>query len=202
MTLSSTARRPLEPGPMILADALLGRSLTKDVLLVVGGAALTGLLAQLYIPLRPVPVTGQTLAVLLVGSSLGRTRGAAAMVAYLGLGVVGVPWFSEAGSGFAAIAGPSGGYLVGFVLSAALTGWLAERAWDRTPVKAVFTFVAGTVSVFALGLPWLAFSLHLDLTGTLEAGLYPFLIGGAVKAAIATALLPVAWKLTSRLGSH
>jgi biotin transport system substrate-specific component len=180
-----------------LADRLFSRSLTTDLVLIGAGAALTGVLAQVVIPLQPVPITGQTLAVILVGSTLGALRGALSMVLYLALGVVGLPWFTEASSGWGVVAGPTGGYIVGFIAAAALTGWLAQRSWDRRIVGALVSMSAGTLVTFAVGLPWLAASLGLNLDQTLQAGLYPFLIGGAIKALVAAGVLPLAWKLTS-----
>jgi biotin transport system substrate-specific component len=181
-----------------LADRLFARSLATDLVLIGAGAALTGILAQVVVPLQPVPITGQTLAVILVGSTLGALRGALSMVLYLALGVVGLPWFSDASSGWGVVAGPTGGYIVGFIAAAALTGWLAQRTWDRRVVGAFVSMSAGTLATFAVGLPWLAASLGLTLEQTLAAGLYPFLIGGVVKAMLAAGMLPLAWKLSSR----
>lgn len=198
-----TALSPSAPR-LVLADRVLSRSLLTDAVLVISGAALVAVFAQLYVPLWPVPVTGQTLAVLLVGSTLGALRGSLAMVLYAALGVVGLPVFSEGSSGLGVLAGPTGGYIIGFILSAALVGWLAERAWDRKVLKAIATFAAGTLSVFVIGLPWLAVFLGSvgapnDLQSVLVAGFYPFLIGGAIKALIAAGLLPLAWLGANRL---
>jgi biotin transport system substrate-specific component len=178
---------------------VLGRSLPLDVVLVATGAALTSLLAQVAVPLYPVPITGQTLAVLLVGATLGAARGALSLALYAVLGIVGLPVFSDYGSGVDVILGPTGGYIIGFIVSAALVGWLSERAWERRILKALATFAAGTLVVFAVGLPWLAIALGLDLTQTLNGGLFPFLIGGAIKALIAAGLLPLAWWGADRL---
>lgn len=194
-----TALAPSAPRRLVLADRVFPRHLVVDAVLVVLGAALVGGFAQLYVPLWPVPVTGQTLAVLLVGATLGAVRGTLAMVAYAVFGIVGVPWFSESSSGWDVIAGPTGGYIVGFIASAALVGWLSERQWDRKVLKALATFAGGTLVVFAIGLPWLAFALGIGVDLTLEYGLYPFLIGGAIKALIAAAVLPLAWFGASRL---
>ena len=190
MSFSLAATRPT------LADRLFARSLTADLVMIGAGAALTGVLAQVVIPLQPVPITGQTLAVILVGSTLGALRGALSMVLYLALGVAGLPWFTEASSGWGVVAGPTGGYIVGFIAAAALTGWLAQRSWDRRIVGAFVSMSAGTLVTFAVGLPWLAASLGLNLEQTLQAGLYPFIIGGAIKALVAAGILPLAWKLT------
>jgi biotin transport system substrate-specific component len=185
-------------GRTTLADRVITRSLATDIALVAGGAAFTGLLAQVAIPLWPVPITGQTLAVLLVGSTLGALRGVLAMVVYAVLGVVGVPWFSDAASGLHVIAGPTGGYIIGFIAAAGLTGWLAQRQWDRRVLGAFVSFMAGTGVTFAIGLPWLAAALGLNLQQTLEGGLYPFIVGGVIKALLAAGIIPFAWKLTAR----
>jgi biotin transport system substrate-specific component len=187
-----TAVAPAAPR-LVLADRIIPRHLVTDITLVVLGAALVGGFAQLFVPLWPVPVTGQTLAVLLVGATLGAVRGALAMVVYAVVGIVGVPWFSESGSGWQVIAGPTGGYIVGFVFSAFLVGWLSERQWDRRLLKALALFLGGSVAVFAIGLPWLSFVLGTDLATTLEYGLWPFIIGGIIKALLAAGLLPLAW---------
>jgi biotin transport system substrate-specific component len=185
----------------VLADRVFPRTLVMDIVLVVAGAALVTVLAQVAIPLWPVPITGQTLAVLLVGSTLGWARGAISMVLYALLGLVGLPVYSDGSHGAGVLFGATGGYIVGFIVSAALVGWLAERQWDRKVLKAVVTFVAGSVVVFAIGLPWLAVVLHTDLPTTLQYGLYPFIIGGIVKAAIAAGLLPLAWWGADRIAT-
>lgn len=188
-----TSLAPAAPRRLVLADRVLPRHLVVDITLVVLGAALVGGFAQLYVPLWPVPVTGQTLAVLLVGATLGSVRGALSMVVYAVFGIVGVPWFSEQSSGWDVIAGPTGGYIVGFVFSAFFVGWLSERQWDRKILKALALFLGGSVIVFAFGLPWLSFALGTDLNTTLEYGLWPFIIGGLIKSAIAAGVLPLAW---------
>jgi len=195
-TLAPTARR------LVLADRVFPRTLVMDIVLVVAGAALVTVLAQVAIPLWPVPITGQTLAVLLVGSTLGWARGAISMVLYALLGLVGLPVFSDGTHGATVLFGATGGYIVGFIVSAALVGWLAERQWDRKILKAIVTFVAGSVVVFAIGLPWLAIVLHTDLPTTLQYGLYPFIIGGIIKAAIAAGLLPLAWWGADRIATN
>lgn len=193
MTLSLAVGRPT------LADHVVPRSLVTDLALVAGGAALTGLLAQVAIPLWPVPITGQTLAVLLVGSALGASRGALAMLAYALVGVAGVPWFSDQQGGLTYLLGSTGGYIVGFILAAALTGWLAQRQWDRRFLQAAVTFLVGSGTVFLIGLPWLALGTGADLQQTLAWGLWPFIPGGIVKALIAAALIPVLWRGVRRL---
>ncbi|MEO6827787.1 MAG: biotin transporter BioY [Microbacteriaceae bacterium] len=189
-------------GRPTLADRLLARSLTTDILLVTAGAGLTAALAQIAVPLWPVPITGQTLAVLLVGGTLGAARGTLAMLLYAALGVVGLPVFSEATSGWGVVAGPTGGYIIGFVFAAAFTGWLAQRSWDRKFLQAALAFLGGTVVTFIFGLIWLSAALQLNLEQTLQGGLYPFIIGGVIKALIAAALIPAVWWAADRFGKR
>ena len=191
----------LSMGRPTLADRVIDRSLASDIALVAAGAGLTAVAAQIAVPLWPVPITGQTLAVLLVGSTLGATRGALSMLLYAVLGVVGLPVFSGASSGVATFLGPTGGYIVGFVFAAAFTGWLAQREWDKRFLGAALSFLGGTVVIFAFGMTWLAISLQASLQQTLEWGLYPFIVGGIIKAAIAAAIMPAAWKLADRTSS-
>jgi biotin transport system substrate-specific component len=192
---------------LVLADRLFARTWVLDVVLVVAGAALTAVLAQVSIPMHPVPITGQTLAVLLVGATLGWARGAASLGLYLVLGLVGLPVYAplEDGShltGLAALAAPSFGYIIGFVFAAAAIGWLSERTWDRHVLKALATFVGGSLIVFAFGLPWLAAVTGGTLTEVLGWGLIPFIPGGIIKAVIAAGLLPLAWWGANRLAER
>ncbi|MFC7430379.1 MULTISPECIES: biotin transporter BioY [unclassified Agrococcus] len=181
--------------PAVLADRLVAhRSVATDVALVTGGAALTALLAQVAIPLWPVPITGQTLAVLVVGASLGAARGAASLALYAVLGVVGLPIFSDGASGLGVLMGTTGGYILGFIAAAALTGWLAERRWDRRFLGAVVAMTAGTLVTFAFGMTWLAVATGGSLEQILAWGLVPFIPGGIVKALLAAAILPIAWR--------
>ncbi|MGO9198362.1 MAG: biotin transporter BioY [Acidimicrobiales bacterium] len=181
------------PDPLVLADLLPG-TLVRDAALVVGAAGFVGLLAQISIHLSftPVPITGQTLGVLLAGTALGWKRGTAAMALYGVAGVAGVPWFAGHSSGYV---GASFGYIVGFVLCAALCGFLAERRADRSLLKSVPAMVAGEIVMYAVGVIWLAVSIRVDPAKAISLGLTPFLAGDAIKAAIAAGLLPAAWKL-------
>jgi biotin transport system substrate-specific component len=193
----------LAPARSVLVDSIGARSIAANITMVVAGAALTAGAAQIVIPMWPVPITGQTFAVLLVGTTLGALRGALSMVLYIALGAIGLPIFTEGSAGWHVIAGPTGGYLVGFVLAAILTGWLAQRSWDRKVVGAGVTFLAGTVVIYAVGLPWLSVALGQlgypnDLGATLQSGLMPFVPGDILKAVVAGALLPVTWKLVNR----
>ncbi|MFI6157364.1 biotin transporter BioY [Kitasatospora sp. NPDC051170] len=190
------------PHRAVLADLLpaattrLGAQ-ARDLALVAGGAALTGLAAQLSVnvPGSPVPVTGQTFAALLVGTALGARRGVASLALYLLAGMAGLPWFAAGASGWAM---PSLGYVLGFVLAAALTGALARRGADRTPLNTAVTMVLGSLAIYAVGVPYLAVSLHVSLARAAELGLYPYLVGDALKAAFAAGALPLAWKLLGR----
>ena len=141
-----------------LADRVVPRSVLADAALVVGGAALTALAAQLVIPLWPVPITGQTFAVLLVGTVLGMRRGAASLLLY-GLAGLVLPVYADGGHGLAVLLGTSGGYIVAFPFAAALTGWLAHRRWDRRVIGTLVSFLAGSAVIYAIGLPWLAVAL-------------------------------------------
>ncbi len=182
----------------VLADRVIPRTLATDAVLVLLGAALTGVLAQVAIPLWPVPITGQTLAVLLVGGSLGAARGAISMGVYALVGALGLPVFSDASHGVGVLFGATGGYIVGFVLAAALTGYLAERRWAKSFVGGLASYLAGSAVVFAVGLPWLGFTLGLTVEQTLTAGLYPFILGGVVKAVLAAGVIRAGWFAADR----
>ncbi|WP_413320032.1 biotin transporter BioY [Agrococcus sp. 1P02AA] len=183
----------------VLADALVGqRTLAKDLLLVVTGITVVAALAQVEIPMWPVPITGQTLGVMLVSAALGFRRGVAAMVSYLALGLAGAPVFAGLTGSIAAIGKPSFGFIIGFIATAAVVGWLAERRWDRRPVLAIALFGLASLIPFAFGVPYMAAVLAalgtpVDLAGALSLGFLPFIVGGLVKWAIAAAALPAAW---------
>jgi biotin transport system substrate-specific component len=193
-------------GRPTLADRIFSRGLVTDIILIAAGTALTSILAQIAIPLWPVPITGQTFSVLFVGATLGVTRAALSMVLYLAIGLLGLPVFAPQAdgshiTGIAALLGPTGGYLIGFILAAAFVGLLAQREWDRKWLRTLIAFVGGTLLIYAVGLPWLFVSLsnlHVPnpLTATLTGGLYPFLIGDAIKAILAAIILPLVWRLT------
>jgi biotin transport system substrate-specific component len=182
--------------PLVLADVLPG-TLLRDGLLVLGAAAFVGLLAQISIHLSftPVPITGQTLGVLLAGTALGWKRGAAAMVVYGLAGVAGVPWFAGHAHGYV---GASFGYVVGFAVAAAACGWLAERGADRRLTTSVPAMVVGEVLMYAVGVVWLGVSLHVGAGRAISLGLTPFLVGDAIKAVLAAGLLPGTWRLLGR----
>ncbi len=185
--------------PQVLAD-IVPSSRVRDVALVVGAALLTAICAQIVIPLPgdPVPVTGQTFAVLLSGAALGSRRGSAAMGLYLLLGLVGLPVYADGASGWEVVWGATGGYLVGFIVAAYVVGLLAERRLDRNPWKALPLFTVGSLIVFAIGVPWLAVAADLSMSKAIALGFVPFIPGGIVKALLAAGLLPTAWKLAGR----
>lgn len=176
-----------------MAD-LLPRTLLRDVVLVIGAAGFVGALAQisLHLSFTPVPITGQTLGVLVAGTALGWRRGTLAMLLYGLAGLIGVPWFASHQSGYV---GASFGYIVGFVFCAALCGFLAERGADRSLLKSIPAMVAGEIVMYGIGVVWLGVDLHVGAGKAISLGLTPFLAGDAIKAGIAALLLPGAWKL-------
>jgi biotin transport system substrate-specific component len=180
-----------------LIDRVLPRSIATDIALVFGGAVLTAVAAQIAIPMWPVPITGQTFAVLLVGAVLGASRGALSMITYFSLGAAGLPVFTGAVAGITF--GTTFGYLVGFIAAAALVGWFSQLNWHKKVTGVLASFVIGNAVIYLFGLPWLAFSLNnanvaSDFSAVVMAGLVPFLIGDAIKMALAAAALPLAWK--------
>jgi len=180
------------------ADRRLARLF--DLGMIVAGSAVVGLAAQweVRLPLTPVPITGQPFAVLLVGALLGARRGALAMVTYLMEGVLGLPVFAGGAAGVANLLGPTGGYLLGFVPAAFVTGFLAERGWDRHVLTTWAAMALGSTMIFLCGVPWLAGFIGWE--AALPAGLYPFLVGDVIKQVLAALALPGAWKLARAAG--
>ena len=187
------------PQPKVLAD-VVSNTRVRDAALVVGAALLTAACAQISLPIpgSPVPVTGQTFAVLLTGAALGANRGALGQLLYVAMGLAGLPFYADGEHGIDVVWGATGGYLVAFPLSAWICGKLAERRYDRTPVTALPAFLAGSLVVFAIGVPWLAISADLSLAKALDLGFVPFVPGGILKAALAAGLLPTAWAFANR----
>jgi len=184
-----------------LAPTLLNRSLprldwrVRDILLVVGGSLCVAGMAQVRIslPFTPVPITGQTFAVLIVGAGLGSRRGAASLLLYILMGLIGLPFFAGGASGLAYFLGPTGGYLAGFFAAACLVGLLAARGLDRRIPTALLAFLAGEVVIYLFGVTWL--SVFLGIPHAITAGLLPFLPGDVIKLAAAGLVLPAAWAL-------
>lgn len=172
-------------------------ALVTDVMLVILGSAVMAGLAQLSfrLPFTPVPVSGQTLGVMLVGASLGAWRGGAAVLLYLGEGAVGLPVFAEGNSGTVFLTNaPTTGFLWGFVVAAAVVGLLAQLGWDRSVGSAIGAMLVGEVVLFAIGISWLAHFVGVPGETALELGLYPFVLGEILKLAIAAGVLPAAWR--------
>jgi biotin transport system substrate-specific component len=179
--------------------AVPARGRAADAVLLTAGALLIALSAQVSValPFTPVPITGQTFAVLLVGAALGSSLGGASALLYVLAGLV-APVYAGGAHGPAVLTGASGGYLVACPIAAALAGRLAERHWDRRFSSAVGAMLTGNLVFYLVGLPWLAAVLHTGLDRTLELGLYPFVPGDMVKLYLAAALLPGAWRIVRR----
>ncbi|MCL4394964.1 MAG: biotin transporter BioY [Chloroflexi bacterium] len=176
--------------------SLKSHTAAYDAGLVIGGSILLALSAQVAIPLpfSPVPVTAQTLVVLLIGATYGSRRAAACLIAYLAEGVAGLPVFAAGGAGFVHLLGPTGGYLAGFLAAAFVTGLLAEHGWDRRVATSLLAMLVGNVVIYAFGLAWLGRFVPIGQIAAL--GLLPFMPGDLAKTAVGTLLLPLGWKLT------
>jgi biotin transport system substrate-specific component len=195
----ATASPALPSRPLVLAD-LVPAVRARDAGLVALGVLFTALLAQVSVPVpgSPVPITGQTLAVVLTAASLGPLRGTAVQVLYIAAALVGLPFYSEASGGVEVVVGATGGYVIGFIPAAFLIGLAARHGADRNPLKALPLFVAGQAVIFAVGVPWLAARTGMTASQALEAGFYPFIVGGIVKAAVAAGVLGTAWQSARR----
>jgi len=170
----------------------------REGALVAAGCLLIALSAQLQLllPFSPIPVTGQTFAVLLLGALYGSRRGPATVVTYLILGAMGLPVFAGGMAGLARFVGPSAGYLLGFVVAAFAVGSLSERGWDRKPWTSAASMILGNGIIYALGIAWLW--RFVGWEAVLNAGVVPFLPGDALKIALATILLPSGWRIMGR----
>ena len=184
-----------------------GSRLAFQVACAVVGAALIAGLAQftIYLPFTPVPITGQTLGVLLVGAAYGPALGAATVGLYLVAAVAGLPVLArnaagghDAGVHVLGAAFASGGYLWGFLLAAALVGWLARHGWDRSFRSSVSAMFFGELVIYACGIPWLMHALGVDVQTALTYGLYPFVVGDTIKLLLAAGALPLAWAMLRR----
>jgi biotin transport system substrate-specific component len=168
----------------------------RSLFLIIAGSLFIAMLAQIEIllPFTPVPITGQTFGVLLVGALLGSKRGAAALVVYLTEGALGLPFFAGGAAGLGILTGATAGYLLGFVGAAYVVGWLAERGLERSVRTSILPFLAGTVIIYVFGVAWLSIVLG-SFSQALALGVIPFLFGDAVKLIAAALVLPAAWKL-------
>lgn len=202
-TYNSLAVTALEPASGLTRYAAMA-------LLVIAGSAVTAIAAQfkIYLPFTPVPITGQTFAVLSVGALLGSRLGAASLLLYMMEGSAGLLWgsktagfkvFAGGANGWEVITGPTGGYIIGFIFAAFVVGWLAERGFDRNPLSAALAMFVGNTVVYVVGLPWLD---HFFPGQALEFGLYPFIVGDAGKLLLAASLLPLGWAALRHLPGY
>ncbi len=173
------------------------RACLYDISLIIGGSLLIGLSAQIAIG-WPVPFTMQTFAVLMIGALFGARRGSLTVIAYLIEGSAGLPIFSHGRGGLPVLFGPTGGFLFGFVAAALLTGFLAQRGWDRRVITTILAMIIGNLLIYVFGLLWL--SLLTGFRSAMATGVYPFIAGDLVKIGLAAALLPAGWKLLARFG--
>ena len=180
-----------------LAGSTLPNTSLYNFLLVLGFALITAIAAQVRIPLpfTPVPITGQTLAVLLAGGTLGTRLGIHSQLLYLAMGIAGAPVFADASAGYTVLLGPTGGYLIGFLVAVALVGFLSEKAWDRRLRTSLLQFLAGNLAIYAIGVPWLKTVLGVGWSKAFALGLWPFLTGDLTKIVLAGVLLPGLWHL-------
>ncbi len=172
----------------------------RDVALVLAGALLIYLTARIVIPVpgTPVPITGQTFGILLVGGALGFRRGLFGVGLYVLLGVIGLPFFAEGRGGLSIIWGATGGYLIGFIVAGALVGRLAELGWDRRLGAALGAMLIGNVVIYLIALPWLGIVTSAGPAQTIEQGLLPFVVGDTLKLVLAAVLFPFAWWVVGR----
>ena len=192
MSVSSTAT---------LRGALVTRSTTATkVALVIGGIAFLGLMAQIAVPVpgSPVPVTGQTLGALLLGSAYGASLGFTTVASYLIIGFLGAPVFASGAHGLTRITGATGGYLVGMLLASLITGYLAGRKWDQKVATVVPTMILGDLVIFSAGLFWLHHSIHATWATTFKLGFTPFILGEVIKVAIASTAMPTLWRFVPK----
>lgn len=186
--------------PLVLAD-FWSRTRVADAVTVVSAAALTTVSAQIVLPVpgTPVPITGQTLAVLLTAAALGPARGALGQLLYVIAAFVGLPVLAQGSGGSTAVFGATGGYLLGFIVAAAVVGRLAQGGWSRTPVRVFASYALGSVVIYTFGATVLGFVTNHDLAWAFQKGVLPFLVGDGLKALLAAGLLPLAWAAVRRI---
>jgi len=188
----------------VISGRVLPQSTAWTLSLTVCFALLTAAAAQIRIPLgfTPVPITGQTFAVLISGAALGAVWGGTSQLLYLVLGGIGLPFFTDGGRGWEVVFGASGGYIVGFIGAAFIVGYMAERRQDRQVLSAIPAFITGNLVIYAVGVPWLYVAVDTITTGeqALASGFTPFIVGDLIKIALAGLLLPAAWRLSDRAG--
>lgn len=180
-----------------LASTLVrSQSLVREVALMVAGVAIIGIAAQIVVPLSftPVPITGQTLGVLLIGGAYGARRGGITSLAYVALGCAGLPVFASGSSGFEVLLSATGGYLIGMPLAAGVVGWASEHGWDRRLRSSLIAMVAGNVVIYLVGASWLAVALGVGAGTAISLGVVPFVLGDVIKIGVVGSLLPAAWR--------
>jgi len=182
----------------LLQAALTPFDIVRQVGLVIGFSLLTALSAQIVIPLGPIPITGQTFAVLLTGALLGSRLGAMAMIAYLIEGASGLPFFAGGAAGVAHLMGPTAGYLIAFPAAAFITGAFAEQGWDRKYLTAVAAMAAGSVVIILCGCLWFSFLTRTSPLVAFQFTVLKFIPGDIIKIALAAAVVPTGWKLLDR----
>ena len=201
------SRLPVEERGLTIGDFLVPirvgermGSRLRHIALIAIGAVLIFATAKVSIPVpgSPVPITGQTFGVLLVGGALGFRRGLASIGLYVLIGLVGLPFFAEGKGGVQVVAGATGGYIVGFLVAGSIVGRLAELGWDRRIVGALGAMVIGNVVIYLVGVPWLMVVAHMDLAAGIKNGLTPFILGDAIKLILAAITFPVAWWVVGR----
>jgi biotin transport system substrate-specific component len=201
------SRLPAEERGLTIGDFLVPirvgermGSRLRHIALIAIGAALIFASSRVSIPVpgSPVPITGQTFGVLLVGGALGFRRGLASVVLYVLIGLIGLPFFAEGKGGVQVLQGVRGGYIVGFIVAGALVGRLAELGWDRRILGALGAMAIGNVVIYLFGVPWLMFVAHLDVPTGIAQGLTPFLIGDTIKLILAALAFPAAWWVVGR----
>ena len=208
ITVPRLDRLPAQERGITIADFLVPIRVAEGIgvrvrhlALILAGTLLIAMAAQVrfFLPDNPiVPVTGQTLAVLLAGGALGFRRGVASTLLYAVIGAIGLPVFSGGDSGVDVILGGSGGYIVGFILAAAIVGRLAELGWDRNLVGSIGAMVFGSLAIYAVGVPWLYVTSGQSLEWVVQHGMIDFLVGDVLKLALAAALFPAAWWIVGR----
>ena len=182
--------------PIRVGESLSVRA--RHLVLVIAGALVVAATAQVYIPTLPVPFTGQTFGVLVVGSALGFRRAAASLALYVALGAIGLPIYSEGRGGLEVLTGPTGGYIVGFVVAAALVGKLAELGWDRHIGGSLGAMLLGSAVIYAFGVPWLAYVTGWSAAQAIQTGMTQFLVWDAIKLVAAAGIFPIAWWIVAR----
>lgn len=199
MVMSSmTMRAPL------IEHIWRAKSLTRDIVLILGTSILLALSAQVAVPLpfSPVPVTTQTLVVVLAGAILGSRLGALSVLVYLAEGMVGLPFFAKGGAGLAYLRGTTGGYLVGFVLAAVLVGLLVERGFGQNVRTTVLAMLLGNLALYSTGILWLQAVLQISFNKACMLGVVPFIMGDLYKLGVASVLLPVLWRFFGKPGDY